>query len=224
MDDMGINQIKFYIQWNIIGVLNSMGVIKVSEPQTVWNRACWSYFLGRISHSRSVCAAATRELALNLILKETNILFSQSLCTTQPNRGVRILDGKRCNNVIFRWRAYKSKNTSSYVNAPTTVIKHPWQYFCTYLYKEIPAGWLVFFCFLFFVKQRQRWVELLLYLNSRQWHWSGERHPVGAHGPGAQEWGDIPTALRRCNKWSREVPWTRAFNGRSRCFQPLSHS
>lgn len=147
MDDMGINQIKFYIQWNIIGVLNSMGVIKVSEPQTVWNRACWSYFLGRISHSRSVCAAATRELALNLILKETNILFSQSLCTTQPNRGVRILDGKRCNNVIFRWRAYKSKNTSSYVNAPTTVIKHPWQYFCTYLYKEIPAGWLVFLFF-----------------------------------------------------------------------------
>lgn len=30
----GINQINFYIQCNIIGVLNSMGVIKVSEPQT----------------------------------------------------------------------------------------------------------------------------------------------------------------------------------------------
>lgn len=78
-----VNQIKFYIQWNIIGVLNSMGVIKVSEPQTVWNRACWSYFLGRISHSRSVCGTATRELALNPILKETNILFSHCLCTMQ---------------------------------------------------------------------------------------------------------------------------------------------
>lgn len=140
MGDIGINQIKLCIQWNIIGVLNSMGVIKVSEPQTVWNRACWSYFLGRISHSRSVCAAATRELALNLILKETNILFSQSLCTIQPNRGVRNLDGNQCKNVIFRWRVHKSKNTSS-VNAPTTVIKQPWQYFCTYLYKETPAGW-----------------------------------------------------------------------------------
>lgn len=72
------------------------------------------------------------------------------------------------------------------------------------------------------------WVQLLLYVNSRQWHWSEERPPVGAGGSGAlsqhdaaqHERGIFLSAVRRCNKWRRKGPRAQAFH----CAQPLFFS
>lgn len=70
-----------------------------------------------------------------------------------------------------------------------------------------------------------------LYLNSRQWHWSEGRHPVGERGDGVwRERGGF--LLRRgCgDKWRREVAGSQVFNlsvtvnnlGRRRFIAPLS--
>lgn len=77
-----------------------------------------------------------------------------------------------------------------------------------------------------YLKAAERWVKLILYPNSRQWHWSEERHLVGEDG-----------RPKRCNathqqiqlysyrgKMLKQMTPERSVNTSFQCSQPLFFS